>query len=229
MAGRVAYYGGIVTNGVVLNLDAAKQDSYPRTGTTWRDISGNQNNGILTNGPTFNSANGGSIVFDGVVDTISIPSNSLLNTPNGFTSETWVKFNNTSAAVIMHKELVYTIRRASSTTLQWSDGTLWSYSTWNNTPPSFTYDTSNINRYYCIVVTKSSNVVTVYLDGASRVQKTYGGNGVGGNTQPLYIGSYAGVNSFLNGNIGISRIYNRALTAQEILQNFDATKGRFGL
>ena len=63
MAGRIAYYGGIVTNGLVLDLDAAKKDSYPGTGTSWRNIAGNSNNGTLTNGPTFNSNNGGSIAL----------------------------------------------------------------------------------------------------------------------------------------------------------------------
>ena len=62
----------IVTSGLVLNLDAANMKSYPRSGTTWRDLSGLGNNGTLTNGPTFNSQNGGSIVFDGVDDYASI-------------------------------------------------------------------------------------------------------------------------------------------------------------
>ena len=68
MAGRIAYYGGIVKDGLILDLDAAKRDSYPSSGTVWNDISGFQNNGTLINGPTFNSSNGGSIVFDGVDD-----------------------------------------------------------------------------------------------------------------------------------------------------------------
>jgi hypothetical protein len=59
MAGRIGYYGGVVKDGLVLDLDAAKLDSYPRTGTSWKDISGNQNNGTLINGPTFDSGNGG--------------------------------------------------------------------------------------------------------------------------------------------------------------------------
>ena len=58
----------IVTSGLVLALDAADRNSYPGSGTTWTDLSGNANNGTLTNGPTFNSANGGSIVFDGTND-----------------------------------------------------------------------------------------------------------------------------------------------------------------
>jgi hypothetical protein len=61
-------FGKIVTNGLVLALDAADKNSYPGSGTTWRDMSGNNSNSTLTNSPTFNSANGGSIVFDGVDD-----------------------------------------------------------------------------------------------------------------------------------------------------------------
>ena len=72
MAGRIAYYGGIVTNGLVLDLDAAKRDSYPGSGTTWNDISGNVNKGTLTNGPTFDTGSGGSLVFDGVDDYVEI-------------------------------------------------------------------------------------------------------------------------------------------------------------
>jgi hypothetical protein len=61
----------IVTNGLVFCLDAANSKSYPGTGTDWTDLSGNQINGILTNGPAYNSSNGGSIVFDGINDYIN--------------------------------------------------------------------------------------------------------------------------------------------------------------
>jgi len=87
MAGRISYLGGIVRNGLVLDLDAAKLDSYPKFGTTWRDITFNQNNGTLVNGPTFNSGNGGSIVFDGVDDYITIPT----ITNNIYTIDFWYK------------------------------------------------------------------------------------------------------------------------------------------
>ena len=63
----------IVTDGLVLYLDAANQRSYPGSGTTWSDISRGGNNGTLVNGPTFDPGNGGSIVFDGVDDYVSIP------------------------------------------------------------------------------------------------------------------------------------------------------------
>ena len=58
----------VVTNGLVLALDAADRNSYPGSGTAWTDISGRGNTGTLTNGPTYSSANGGSIVFDGTND-----------------------------------------------------------------------------------------------------------------------------------------------------------------
>jgi hypothetical protein len=73
MATRYNYTGGIVTDGLVLNLDAAKVDSYPGTGTTWKDLSGNNNNGTLTNGPTFSGiGKQAAIVFDGVDDYVEV-------------------------------------------------------------------------------------------------------------------------------------------------------------
>jgi len=77
MSGRVSYLGGIVKDGLILDLDAGKLDSYNRLGTTWNDISGNRNNGTLTNfsSPSpqtiWNGDNGGGIIFDGTNDYIS--------------------------------------------------------------------------------------------------------------------------------------------------------------
>ena len=68
-----------VTNGLVLSLDAANTKSYPKSGTTWTDLSGNSNNGTLTNGPTFSAVNGGCIVFDGVDDYVDVSDASTLN------------------------------------------------------------------------------------------------------------------------------------------------------
>ena len=68
---------GIIQDGLVLNLDAGVRDSYD-SGTTWRDLKGS-NNGTLTNGPTFNKANGGSLVFDATNDHISMPTTNLIS------------------------------------------------------------------------------------------------------------------------------------------------------
>ena len=87
--------GQIVVNGLVLYLDAASPRSYPGTGTAWTDLSGNGNNGTLTNGPTYSSANGGSIVFDGVNDYVLTPVNIDAN-PN--TVSAWFNASSTNGA-----------------------------------------------------------------------------------------------------------------------------------
>ena len=69
----------IVTNGLVLALDAADKNSYVGSGTTWKDLSGNSFNGTLTNGPTFSNTNGGAIVFDGTNDYVNVLDNSTLD------------------------------------------------------------------------------------------------------------------------------------------------------
>ena len=71
MAGRIAYYGNIATQGLVLNLDAAIQGSYPKTGSTWFDISNNGNNGTLTNGPLYTGSDYGAIRYDGTDDYVT--------------------------------------------------------------------------------------------------------------------------------------------------------------
>ena len=86
----------IVTNGLVLHLDAAQRRSYSGSGTVWTDLSGNGNNGTLTNGPTFNSANGGSIQFDGSNDHVNmgdILNNVFAGTNPKYSFNVWVMFN----------------------------------------------------------------------------------------------------------------------------------------
>ena len=96
--------GRIVTDGLVLSLDAADQNSYPGSDTTWNDLSGNGNNGTLVNGPTFNSANGGSIVFDGTSQYIDCGSSSLLNFGTGnYTLGAWFKTNTSIRRTILSR------------------------------------------------------------------------------------------------------------------------------
>ena len=83
----IAYNPRVVTDGLVLCLDAGNVKSYPGSGTTWTDLSGKGNTGTLTNGPTYSSANGGSIVFDGVDDRVSGTS---FNTGQNFTINAWI-------------------------------------------------------------------------------------------------------------------------------------------
>ena len=83
----------VVTNGLVLALDAGDRNSYVSGSTTWFDLTG-VNNGTLTNGPTFNTGSGGSIVFDGVDDYVNLGANSSNYSRTSFTIDSWVKFTN---------------------------------------------------------------------------------------------------------------------------------------
>jgi hypothetical protein len=227
MAGRIAYYGGIVTNGLVLNLDAAKKDSYPGAGTAWNDISGNRNNGTLINGPTFNSNNGGSIVFDGVDDyvastdiglagnvsiTISFFGNQLTNQPGDVVSI----FYGTCGTSYKCIGLYY---RNSSNYVR--------FTTWQSSPGD--YNTSFIkdfNVWHHWAVVYSNNSVLVYRDGVAD------SNGAQSRTidftsTKLALGGTINCAVRSNTKIGVSQVYNRALSAQEVLQNYNALKSRY--
>jgi hypothetical protein len=81
----------IITSGCVLSLDAADKLSYKGSGTTWKDLSGNNNTGTLTNGPTFNAGNMGSIVFDGTNDYVGFTYNSIFNPSTSVTLSIWLR------------------------------------------------------------------------------------------------------------------------------------------
>ena len=85
-------YESIVTNGLVMSLDAGFRPSYPTTSTTWYNVSSNTNNGTLVNGPTFNSTNGGSISYDGSNDYVVLPNNTNLDSQE-ITMESWSSVN----------------------------------------------------------------------------------------------------------------------------------------
>jgi hypothetical protein len=237
MAGRVAYYGGIVKDGLVLNLDAAKRDSYPTTGTTWSDISGNQNNGTLTNGPTFNSANGGSIIFDGADDYVG--RNTALNIGSTFSVFAWVK----PGAINVRNGII-------GNSYPYSSGVGWYFSTATNyggTLNTFfisigndnAYRTANNNsitlntwNYMGGIVTNGGQDIKLYVNG---IETSYFGGTLTPNTviyttPEFYIGRrQSGSPEPFIGSIASTQIYNRALSTSEIQQNFNATRARFGI
>ena len=215
-----------VTDGVVLALDVANPKSYPRSGTSWNDLSGNGNNGTLTNGPTFNSDAGGSIVFDGTDDYVS--TSYLLNGANSLTVSCWFKLDtvtkNFQAVVDAYKD-------ATDRNFQmWinSDSKLYIY----HLGAAHTGDgLLVINRWYNAVFTYSgSGNGVLYLNGSIINASVPKGAGVGGNIN-VGIGRRADANasSYTDGNVSQVLIYNRSLSAQEVLQNFNATRSRYGI
>jgi len=218
----------IVTDGLVLYLDAANPSSYPGTGTTWTDLSGNNNTGTLTNGPSFNGSNGGSIVFDGSTQYGTVPDFSMGST---LTVDAWVK---TSSSSVMEIFCRGTNGDTSGMLFAFVSGQLYgggnSGSGWNSS--ALYTPTLNDNKWHYVagVFNQTVNQIIGYVDGIL-------GNTV---TSTFLLGGYTPTNSrigrnqngstqFWNGNISIMRIYNRLVSTAEILQNYNATKGRFNL
>ena len=234
MATQYGYRGpDIVSNGLVLYLDAGNPNSYQTYfGNTWRDVSGNGNNGTLTNGPTYNTGNGGSIVFDGVDDYVGFSSTTGLNTQYS-TVEIWASFTNPSSA--------NTERLFART---------------NTNAGTFDMQKSGVNKDFFGIIRDSTNTQTLISDNditsTSWIQYaiTYDGstfilyknatqeNSVSisstintGGTFEIRIGARTSAfnDLFFNGKISIARIYNRGISATELLQNYNAQKARFGL
>jgi hypothetical protein len=249
----MATIGGsnIITNGLVLALDAANRRSYVPGSTTWNDISGNRNSGSLVNGPTFNSANGGSIVFDGVDDSVDLDVRSILN------------FERTDPISICSVVRCTNTNAISNNIIGNSLGTTPPYKGWyftlfyraslKSTAVTFTLvnkgDAEPLNYLevatpefsisqniiYHVAVSyngnSSSTGVNLYINAIPQTKvvskdtltntiaisnKTTVGNRTGGGA-PFY------------GNIYNTLVYNRALTATEVLQNYEALKSRYGL
>lgn len=210
----------IVTDGLVLYLDAANTKSYVSGSTTWNDLSGNGNDGELINGPTFDPENNGSIVFDGVNDYITTPTsrNDTLN--EDYTISIVVKIN---AFTSSDMRLLGSISGATSQLAAgWSDNVfrVWLQRSWNNT--NFI---SSPNTIYHLTICHKNTDISVFIDGifnSNIPNKTSYFDNLGlGNSYLLLYGSY------FNGNIYQTSIYNRALSAEEVLQNYNATKTRF--
>ena len=232
------YYGPrIVSNGLVLCLDAANKRSYPGTGTTWTDLSGNSNNGTLTNGPTVSNVNGGSIVFDGTNDYVdTVNTGTTFQFANvTFTVSLWIKTIATSGVIISKGATASTAgwmfqfdsAGTVSGTTKGSDGT----NTYNRSSTA----TVNNNTWRNIVAvyttnttTLGSNTTSIYIDGVlSNGTGTLGGLVYATTTDTIQIGRRP-TGAYWSGSVSNIQIYNRELTASEILQNYNAVKSRFG-
>ena len=227
------HYGPkVVTDGLVLALDAADRNSYPGSGTTWTDLSTSSRNGTLTNGPTYSSANGGSIVFDGSNDYINFNSNPSLT--NQITVEVWVNLNSTTPngnGNILGRE---NAGGGSYRLLYFSTGFQWVCATVNNgwytTGTHVSASVSATSGIYQVVGTYDGSNNRIYVNGTLITT----GSSISGNirtdgTSYYLFRSEAGNVDYGKGSLYAHRFYNRALTASEVSQNFQALRSRFGI
>jgi hypothetical protein len=231
----------VVTNGLVLSLDAGDRNSYVSGSTTWFDLAGT-NNGTLTNGPTFNTGSGGSIVFDGVNDYCILGSSTIPQTTN-WTYSSFFNLNTLSTGSVLYGQYIAagengrvlirlsdSIQNTSQFSLFLGNGAGYS-STF-----LYTNTTASINTTYNLTITRENQTFNLYVNGiydtgsimnftASLLQTTPiigGRTNSGGSPTPVDT-------DFLNGKVFTTQIYNRALSASEVQQNYNALKGRFGL
>jgi hypothetical protein len=232
-----------VTSGLVLELDAGNIKSYPTTGTTWFDKSGNANNGTLTNGPTFNTGSLGSIVLDGTNDYVNCGNNSSINiTGSGLTLSAWVyrtalNSNANNYRRIIEKAAAYPSLQYSFTTTPTGsssgEGKLLLDLYLNSSLPTFITGSTQLqlNTWYHAVATYDGSFRKLYLNGALDGQLATTGN-ITSTVSNLVIGDYLpgpGTTYAWNGRIAQTQIYNRALSTSEVQQNFNATRARFGI
>ena len=206
------------------------------TGGGWADLIGNGNNGELVNGPTYSSANGGSIVFDGTNDYIDCPS---ITVGSSYSIECF--FN--SSSVVNYRnvyDMNYTTYAGISGNVgprfeQFSDGTAnWLWSGVTNANDPYNYTTAfplSANTWYHTVFTMNSGIVNTYVNGNIQNSNISSPNG--------YVTTFGDPNlgrgfvlagdRYFSGKISNTKIYNKALSAAEVSQNFNALRGRYGI
>lgn len=223
----------ISDDGLVLSLDAANRKSYVSGSTTWTDLTRRGNSGTLVNGPTFSSANLGSIVFDGTNDYVDLPS-LIPRIYTNFTISLWVYPTRISIPTT----------NISLITTDWSaGGTNYMIYQQNNKfigaigngisaqDPVLTSNTTIVaNTWYNVTLLCNGTSQTLYVNGINDVSQIglYSG-GLTSNPRRLATDNIGTAGYFFQGNISNALFYNRALSAQEILQNYEGLKSRYGL
>jgi hypothetical protein len=218
-------------NGLVLCLDAGNTKSYVGSGTTWTDLSGNGNTGTLTNGPTYSSANGGSIVFDGTNDYVTLSSSQIAPGTGAFTWNFWAKStrtqqdysilfsgtgSNSDYGVISLDKRVGNGLAYYANGFRIQDADLSFFGNW---------------IYVSFIGNGGSNgsrTLRLFKNGV-QAGSTYTFDYNFTSTTPYIGANHSALNECMGGNISTVSYYNRVLTATEIQQNFNAHRGRFGI
>ena len=220
------YSPKIVTDGLVFAVDAANTKSYPGSGTTWKDLSGNGNEIELINGPIFDSGNGGSLVFDGTDDFArDITYTGPYMTLNGpLTLSGWFNYDSYDSA----RSTLGLINGSNAVQMGWKLGTgaIWKY----GGQILVTYSVPPINNWFNVVLTLDGSTAITYVNGQLDTTS------LSASPQPavlasIVISSYTtgGSAERFSGNLARFSFYNRILTPSEISQNYNALKSRFGL
>jgi hypothetical protein len=233
----IAYNPRIVTDGLVLALDAGNVKSYPGSGTTWNDLSGSGNNGTLVNGVGYTASNGGALSLDGTNDRGTFISPITSSSPQ--TYEVWVKAipSNTAAdgfGYVLHNNSVAPTIGSAYMGIGYAGSTLqtreifafFNGAAWTTMGTGVIGNTTTVRQ---IVLTWNGSAQTAYVDGVQRVSQSLSSTPANFSTTTSFGDFRDSAYRPIVGDIYSVKVYNRALTAAEIQQNFNALRGRFGI
>jgi hypothetical protein len=210
------YNPTIVTSGMMLCLDVGNAKSYPGSGSVWTDLSGNGNTATLISSPTYSSTEGGYLTFNGTTQYATfVNSQTLANAAT--TIEMWIR----TTSVALGYQFMYGKNDYPKFYLNGGD-----IAYYNGTMSGGGTITANVWKQ--VVVASDSTFTNFYIDGAASGTAL----GVAWSTTPntTHIGrDTASATQYFSGRISVARVYNRVLTPQEVSQNFNALRGRYGL
>lgn len=217
----------IVTGGLVTYLDAGNRKSYSGSGNVWADLTG-VNNATLLNGPTLNSANSGSIVFDGTNDYAEIIDNTSLNFNKTVTLSGWFLFAvlPLSEAAILRKDGQWQLGFSASNTIRCLIGTTGTTGWVGANDVSYPFVT---NTWYNMVMVYNGSDMRIYVNNVLVKTATVTGDIAVQVGQKVRIAFVPNSSYYINGRISNIQIYSRALSAADVKQNFNALRGRFGV
>jgi len=226
------YGPNIITNGLVLALDAADTNSYVSGSSTWTDLSGNNNTGTLISGSSFNNSNNGVMVFDGIDDYCAIGNLANLNNTSA-THEVWVKLTAPTNG-LQQQIFARTNTNAGTFSMTKTSGInvfQMNYRNSINTQNTVILNTAPSTNWVHIVITYDGSVFNAYINGVldTTTSTVTGSLNTGGTFAMALAAQSTGTTAFCPCRIGLARAYNRALSANEVIQNYNATKSRFGL
>ena len=226
------YKGPIVTSGLTLALDAGNLVSYGGTNTTVYDLTPNANNGTLTNGPIFSLNRGGTFTFDGADDRISLPNVEALR-PSAFTATAWV---NCVAADGNQKTIFSSYYQLPVAGFAFQ---LWNGSNGNNKVRFFVGNNNTYQDYtgslnvpvntwnYITVSYDGTSTMRIYVNGVADSTSSWSGGCVyNASNNLVQVGSVINTGYF-PGSISNLQFYNRALSANEVVQNYNAYRNKF--
>lgn len=221
----VTYNASSVTTGLALCLDAGNARSWPGSGTAWYDVSGNSKTGTLVNGPTYNSSNGGSFIFDGVDDYVNVTNFNVSHGTGNFSYSAWVNLSAKPGLGTIFENGSWTscilLRYESTGVTVYSMGTYYgifsfnpSLSTWNH-----------------VAFVRDGNNILFYLNGVYSQTLAFGTSlNVTPSPGNLFIGmSQHSAGQCFNGKINLPSVYTTALSVDQVAQNFNAARGRYGV